>query len=656
MYSSVKMATEAVLSASIAVTTVPDGWTDDKGNALVNIALVTEWGIAFWEDQITPKGEKHSVPFYESMCAKSLARPNNKSLISDNPTTMTSLKNYIAKKYCGPGWKTGLACNFHVVDLTVGDLLGLTGAHTAEYAIAELADPKHGDVQFCKSVFNLFRNHHVPHDLFDKAREEQNIIIDAGNRGKEKEETEPRCPSLKLAGATRKTSNATMLVSVGMNKDTLQKVVNSVPMAQHIQDLPKGKAPAVGAREAAETVRNAINKEGKLEGILLRGEFLSLFQQAQRVMEKPGMNLLDVAYNYAELVRRVRAFPVSDDLKTKAVGSIKQRFIQFNYTGAFACAVVCDPRLQYNAVANVGEGKLLDLSWANKTAGDLVTDARLWIEHNYQFDAKKDILLEQFGDLLEGSIFSMQEPEAATRLMRAVDMPPWKWCKLYGRTCRVSELFNCIILPLMCMVASADGVEHGNSTYKWVQAGRVTLGCEAARKLVYIILNIRALKQHNARATQVFEPGAFKLGWGWAPASHTARVVAENAEVEAEPDNAVQAQVARVASAVAALSAEPAPSLTAAPLQLRRSPRGSEKRARTATAADGGSARSMMSAQSPPQSDEPAVGDMVACWRPNCGNVFEYGKGSLQDKLACGRCQHFAALPGAAVTDGTEAA
>lgn len=215
MYSSVKAATEDILSTCIAVTTVPDGWTDDKGNALVNIALVTEWGIAFWEDQFTPKGEKHTVPFYESVCSKSLTRPNNKSVISDSPSTMTSLRSVITKKCRGPGWKTGLACNFHVVDLIVGDLLGFTGAHTAEYVIAELADPKTGDLQLCKSVYNLFRNHHVPHDLFDKARADQNIIIDAGNRGKEKYEKEPRCPSLKLAGATRKTSNATMLVSIG---------------------------------------------------------------------------------------------------------------------------------------------------------------------------------------------------------------------------------------------------------------------------------------------------------------------------------------------------------------------------------------------------------------------------------------------------------
>ena len=272
--------------------------------------------------------------------------------------------------------------------------MGFTGAHTAEYIIAAIADPKAGDLQLCKSIYNLFRNHHVPHDLFDKARDEENIIIDSRNRGKDKAEKEPRCPSLKLAGATRKTSNATMLASVGMNKDTLQKAVNSVAMAQHIKELPKGKAPAVGQREAAEAVRDAINSADKLDTIRLHGEFMALFQQAQRVMEKPGMNLLDVAFNYCELVKRVNMFSVSESFKTKAVSSISLRFNHFIFNGSFACAVLCDPRLQYNLDANVGEGKLLDLSWAGKTAGDLLTEARSWIEWNYQFDAKRDILLE----------------------------------------------------------------------------------------------------------------------------------------------------------------------------------------------------------------------------------------------------------------------
>lgn len=231
--------------------------------------------------------------------------------------------------------------------------------------------------------------------------------------------------------------------------------------------------------------------------------------------------------------RKRTAFPVADDIKLKAVGSIRYRFEHFNYTGAFACAVVTDPRLQYDLDANVGAGKLLDLSWTNKTTDDLLKDARTWIEDTYRFEADKDTLLEQFGDLMEGSVFSMREPETAAQLKRAVDMPPWRWCKLYGRTCNVSKLFTSVIIPLMCSCAVADGVEHGNSTYKWVQTGRVTLGNEFARKLVYIIMNLRALKQRRARMTQIFDAGAFKLGWGWPPASRAANVVAEIAEVEA---------------------------------------------------------------------------------------------------------------------------
>jgi hypothetical protein len=618
---------------------------------LVNLAVLDEWSIAFWEDQITPKGEKHTADFYERVCTASLTRSNNKSYISDNPTSMQALKSTIVKKFRGAGWKTALPCNFHVLDLIAGDLLGYNGAHVAEYMILALADAKSGDLQLCKSVYSLFRNQHIPHDLFDETRAEQNTIIDARNRGKENDEKEPRCPSLKLAGATRKTSNATMLVSVGLNKDTLQKAVNSVKMARHIQELPKGKAGAVGAREVAEAVRNAINAEGKLDAVLLHGEFMSIFQQAQRVMEKPGTNLLDVAFNYSELVRRVRAFPVADDIKLKAVGSIRYRFEHFNYTGAFACAVVTDPRLQYDLDANVGAGKLLDLSWTNKTAGDLLKDARTWIEDTYRFEADKDTLLEQFGDLMEGSVFSMREPETAAQLKRAVDMPPWRWCKLYGRTCNVSKLFTSVIIPLMCSCAVADGVEHGNSTYKWVQTGRVTLGNEFARKLVYIIMNLRALKQRRARMTQIFDAGAFKLGWGWPPASRAANVVAEIAEVEAEPNSAIQAEAARVSAAVAAVAVEPPPEMAPVLQAQRRSPRAATKRARSAAS------QATVSDKALPLGDgEPKDGDMITCWRSNCHNVFEYGKGSPHDKKACGKCEHFAHLPGDPATDGTAAA
>lgn len=67
-----------------------------------------------------------------------------------------------------------------------------------------------------------------------------------------------------------------------------------------------------------------------------------------------------------------------------------------------------------------------------------------------------------------------------------------------------------------------------DSTYKWVQTGRVTLSDENARMLVY------------------------KLGWGWPPVSDLAEEARNNAAVEADPAmESARAQLQAAANALA---------------------------------------------------------------------------------------------------------
>ena len=568
MFTSVKDAVEEVLTDCQCLTTIADGWTDITGIALVNIAEMTEYGSCFWHDQATPRGARHTAEFYESICDKSIKRANNRAFISDNPTTMTALKSTLVRKYRGMDYKVSLPCNFHVVDLIAWDALGLTGAHTADFAVEELANPKIGYVALAKSIVIFFKNSQAPVDAFALAREEKNAVISSQNRGKDRAEHAPHRPTLKLAGATRKTSNCTMLVSVGVNMDVLQTAVNSVPVAQHIQGLKKGKPNEPGPRENAEKMRAAINEAGKLDALLLHGEFLGLIQQAQRVMEMPGKNLCDVAFDYSELVRRISSFPIGLAMKDKVIHSIKYRFENVVWSGAFACAVAVDPRLRFKLSDTVGPGKLLDLSWTS-VATDIVATARTWIEHTFQNDGVKDRLLEQFGDLMDGLVFSNSLPETAAQLRRAHDMPAFRWCKIYGRTCRVADLFRIIASPLVSLPSVADKVEHGNSAYKWVQTGRVTLKSETARKLVYIIMNLRALKDHRERVAAVYKPGQFQLGWGWRPTSRDASSVLAVAEVDAEPNPRYAEATSRLAVTVAGCEGP----LPASEPEPRRSPR-----------------------------------------------------------------------------------
>lgn len=636
MFVSVRDAVEEVLGDSSCLTTLADGWTDATGTALVNIAEMTEYSSCFWHDQVTPRGSRHTAEFYESVCDKSIKRANNRAFISDNPTTMTALKSTLVRKYKGVEYKVGLPCNFHVVDLIAGDGLGLTGAHTADYAVDELANPKTGLVALAKSIVIFFKNSQAPLDAFALAREEKNAVISSQNRGKDRAEHAPCRPTLKLAGATRKTSNCTMLVSVGSNVDVLQTAVNSVSVAQHILGLKKGKPTEPGPRDNAEKMRAAINEAGKLGVLLLHGEFLGLVQQAQRVIEMPGKNLCDVAFDFSELHRRISSFPIGLDAKDKLVRSIKYRFDNVVWSPAFACALAVDPRLGFKLSDTVGPGKLLDLSWSSM-ATDIVATARTWIEHTFQYDDMKDKLLEQFGDLMEGSVFPNSLPETAAQLRRANDMPAFRWCKLYGRTCRVADLFRLIVSPLVSLPSVADKVEHGNSTYKWVQTGRVTLKSETARKLVYIIMNLRALRDHRERVAAVYKPGQFKLGWGWRPTSRDTSCLLAIAEVDAEPNPLYAEAASRLAASVASLEAPPP---NAAAPEPRRSPR--LKQARTGDADGESGAR-----RGAPVAAAPAVRQlkMITCW--TCGFVFQERPPSPEDHdpTACGRGDALCKLP-----------
>lgn len=181
--------------------------------------------------------------------------------------------------------------------------------------------------------------------------------------------------------------------------------------------------------------------------------------------------------------------------------------------------------------------------------------------------------------------------------------------------------------------------------------GRVTLADETARMLVYIIMNLRALKYHYASVAAVYEPQSFRLGWGWQPATRDAAALLVNAEVQAAPSATIIAETARLHAAVAELSIPlPAAAAAAAAPPLRRSPR---KNA-AAGPAEGGEARGAKAAIVDLIADTAAESDMLTCWR--CPREFQRGKGSPEDPLGCGRCQHFAGLAGAAQTDLAAAA
>ena len=80
-----------------------------------------------------------------------------------------------------------------------------------------------------------------------------------------------------------------------------------------------------------------------------------------------------------------------------------------------------------------------------------------------------------------------------------------------------------------------DGCEHGNSAYKWVQAGRVTLSDENARMIVYIILNSRMLKLYKALSSAERVKGGYRRCWGWPPVAEMGQEALKAVEAEVDP-------------------------------------------------------------------------------------------------------------------------
>ena len=95
---------------------------------------------------------------------------------------------------------------------------------------------------------------------------------------------------------------------------------------------------------------------------------------------------------------------------------------------------------------------------------------------------------------------------------------------------KVRALLKHIALPVLSLPIVADGVEHGNSTYKWVQAGRVRLGDETAAKLVYCIINVRMLENYRKWKRRDKVPGAYKLNRGWPEENRSEEEEAEEGE------------------------------------------------------------------------------------------------------------------------------
>ena len=232
-------------------------------------------------------------------------------------------------------------------------------------------------------------------------------------------------------------------------------------------------------------------------------------------------------------------------------GALRYRYDHTGYTPAAALMLLLDPRGGFN-------GKTLNLpEWYKERYHSLEKDAeqklRLIISTETQ-DTQEKIML-QYNNLMMGKCFDVDNPDDVRLLDSANDMPLEQWYNVAARaSCR--ELFLIVCTKLSSIAITADGCEHGNSAYKWVQAGRVSLSDANARMIVFIIINMRMLKLYKALDSAERVKGGYRRCWGW-PLEAAMDVELEK-EIDAVADPEVAALHANLIAAIADPPAEAA--------------------------------------------------------------------------------------------------
>jgi hypothetical protein len=329
MYEDVRAAVEGVLLTCPAVCLAIDGWTDDKHQQLVNACIVA-FGLPFWSYQVTPKGERHTIPFFQAVCKEALARPNLMGAISDSPSNMVAFRGALVNQL--QGRIHPLACDFHVTDKMAGDLMG-KGPEDAKPFIIPQVDLTSDTsiVSLARDMVKYFNNHGVPNGVVRDIRDEVN---------KHRRSVKlPRIITLRLAGETRKTSVATALTSVSQNRTVLRNAVLDERWDKFVANQGKKED-----RQKAESMAKFVRNGPTMDEIDTWGRFLSLFQVKQRVCEMRDKNLSDLVYDTAELLRRVQLFEgVPQEVKDKARKIIVRRFDHTSYNPSVALAWRLDP-------------------------------------------------------------------------------------------------------------------------------------------------------------------------------------------------------------------------------------------------------------------------------------------------------------------------
>ena len=291
-----------------------------------------------------------------------------------------------------------------------------------------------------------------------------------------------------------------MLATVAANNETLEELFRSGHFERYLADQD------AATRSMLHELRAKVTDSSVLADSATWAEFFGIFQTFQRVTEAADQNLSDALFNVCELLRRVRGFnrgPV-----TLAVRATAEKCILFRwgklYTTDIALAAFCDPQRTFTVPASVD---------AMLPGFNLQSDAFACLKRRVEVlpAEEQKLILMAYSELVAGKIFADDDA-----LELAEDMPLRDWWVMHRETRGMPglRLLSERVLERLYVLSPAQaGVERLNSTYKFIQAGRMALSSVNARRLTYLYINRRLLEEYHGAEPPA--AGAFALGRRW---------------------------------------------------------------------------------------------------------------------------------------------
>jgi len=412
------------------ITLVTDGWTNPRGEAIINYLAVTRTESIFLKNVYTSK-DRHTGEYIANGLieqVEELGRESLTAVTTDNASNMKSSWQVLNVKY--PGLLT-LGCGSHQTNLMVEDLCKLP-------KVAETLDR-------VKEVNTYFKKSAVRVGLIDKTSTERNL---------------PR-KAFQLPGKTRWQGKLLTVESCLFNQDVVQAAILD-------QQGCVGQSPRPDQAQKYTQIRALVLNEEFWDNSRSLRRLLKPFLQVTIALEstKPKASRIYAYYTWLLQETYIDGFLPHDEVIT----ILSNRFNKI-YHPLFAIAYLCDPSARESKKVNVTNTQMAGV-------------ARYLLQH-YNGDSVKA------GKVYRGLITLRERVEVFSdevQWQAAQEGDPAMWWKSLD----VNDDLRELAIYSLSINPTTGAAEQNWSTHGFIHSkGRNRLKNERVDKLVYCYTNLR---------------------------------------------------------------------------------------------------------------------------------------------------------------------